>query len=49
MVALGLTAFVFALAIRNRFYSGQTQSTWLVGDQLLHGWPLVLVNLVFYG
>lgn len=49
VVALCLTALVLALTIRHRIYSGQTQSTWLVGDHLLRGWPLVSVNLVLYG
>jgi len=49
-VALGLTAFVFTTAIRGKPHPGQSHSGWLVPmDFFLHGWPLISVNLFFYG
>jgi hypothetical protein len=46
-VALGLTAFVFALTI---LHWGHTKSGWLFSAGfVLHGWPLIAVNVFFYG
>jgi hypothetical protein len=46
-VALGLTAFVFALAV---LHWGHTKSGWLLSLGFVpHGWPQVAVNVVFYG
>ena len=50
IVAAGLTAFVLALAIRGELHLGQTESGWLLPlDFVLHGWPLIAVNVAFYG
>jgi hypothetical protein len=47
--ALGLTAFVFILAIRGPFHLGHTSSGSLLPiDSLVHGRALVAANLVFY-
>lgn len=47
-MALGLTAFVLALAIRRRLHF-HTETGWLLPlDFLLHGWPLIAVNALFY-
>lgn len=44
-MALGLTAFVFALKI---LHWGHTQTGWLLPlDFVLHGWPLIAVNVAF--
>jgi hypothetical protein len=48
-IALGLTAFVFALAVRDVLLVGHRRGLLLPLDFLLHGWPLVAANLVFYG
>jgi hypothetical protein len=46
-VALGLTAFVFALTI---LHWGHTKSGWLfTAGFALHGWLLMAVNVFFYG
>lgn len=47
-VAAGLTAFVFALAVREALHLRHTRGWLLPLDFVLHGWPLVAVN-VFYG
>lgn len=46
--ALGLTALVFALAIHS-LYSTRAESGWFLGAPLLHGWPLIAVNVFIYG
>jgi len=49
-VAAGLTAFLLALAIRGGLHLGHMESGWLLPlDFVLHGWPLVAVNVAFYG
>lgn len=49
-MALGLTAFVFTMAIRGVLHPGHSQSRWLVPmDVFYHGGPLVAVNVFFYG
>jgi hypothetical protein len=46
-VALGLTAFVFALAV---LHWGHTKSGWLLWLGFVpQGWPQIAVNVVFYG
>lgn len=47
--ALGLTAFVFTLAIRGILHLGHAQSGSLLPiDFLLHGWALVAANVALY-
>lgn len=49
-VAVGLTTFVFALALRGGLHLGHTESGWLLPlDLVLHGWLLIAVNVAFYG
>jgi hypothetical protein len=49
-MAAGLTAFVLALAIRGGLHLGHTESGWLLPlDFVLRGWPLIAVNVAFYG
>ncbi len=49
-VAVGLTAFVLVQAVRGVLNLGNTPSGWLVPwGSLLDGWPLVAVNVFFYG
>ena len=48
-VAAGLTAFVFVLDIRNILRLGHARGWLLPLDFVLHGWSLVVVNVVFYG
>jgi hypothetical protein len=45
---VGLTAFVFVLAIRGGLQQSHTSSGWLL-DFVLHGWPLIVANVLFYG
>jgi hypothetical protein len=49
-VAVGLTAFVFTLAVRDVFHRAHKRG-WLLQplDFALRGWPLVAANVVFYG
>ncbi len=48
-VALGLTAFVFALAIRGGLHLGRTASgSLLPWDFLLHGRALIAANIALY-
>ena len=48
-VALGLTAFVFALAIRGGLHLGRTESGSLLPfDFVLHGRALIAANVAFY-
>ena len=50
VVALGLTAYVFALAVKGTLHLGRTASGWLLPlDFLLHGWALQAANIAFYG
>jgi hypothetical protein len=49
-VAVGLTAFVFTLAVLDLFHPADTRGWPLQSlDSALHGWPLVAANVVFYG
>jgi hypothetical protein len=48
-VAVGLTALVFGLAIRDLFHPKNTRALLLPLDFLLHGWTVVAANIVFYG
>jgi len=48
-VAVGLTAFVFALAVRDGLHLGHTRGWLLPLDFVLHGWPLIAANVAFYG
>lgn len=47
MLALGLTALVLVQDIRG-LRPGHTQSGWFLGAPLLHGWPLIAVNVFIY-
>jgi hypothetical protein len=46
--ALGLTAFVFAQDIR-WLHRNHTEPGWFIGTPLLHGWPLIAVNVFICG
>ncbi len=46
--ALGLTALVFALAI-HRPHPTHAESEWFLGAPLLHGRPLLALNVLIYG
>jgi len=47
---VGLTAFFFFLAIWFGSHAGHARSGWLLPlDFALHGWSLIIANLVFYG
>ena len=46
-LALGLTALVFVQEIRG-LGRGHTESWWFLGAPLLHGWPLIAVNVFIY-
>jgi hypothetical protein len=49
IVALGLTAFVFALAIRGGLHLGRTETgSLLPWDFLLHGCALIAANVALY-
>jgi hypothetical protein len=49
VAALGITAFVFTLAIRRTLHLGHTQSGSLLPiDFLLHGWALIAANIALY-
>ena len=48
-VAVGLTALVFALAIRDVLHLGHRRGWLLPLGLLLHGWLLLGANVVFYG
>jgi len=49
-VAVGLTAFVLAQAIRDVLNLGNTPSGWLFPvDFVFHGWALIALNVLFYG
>jgi hypothetical protein len=48
-VAAGLTALVFALAVRDVLHLGHKRGRLLPLDFTLHGWPLVAANVLFYG
>jgi len=45
--ALGLTVLVFAQAIRG-LHPSHTESGWFLGAPVLHGWPLIAVNILIY-
>ena len=47
-MAVGLTAFVFALAVRDILLSTHRRGLLFPVDFLLHGWPLVIANVAFY-
>lgn len=45
-----ITAYAFVLAIRGGLHPGHSRSSWLMpASPILYGWPLVLVNILFYG
>ena len=47
---MGLTAFVFVLAIWFGLHPSHARSAWLLPlDFMLHGWSLIVANVVFYG
>jgi len=46
--ALGLTALVFVQAVRG-LHPNHTVPKWFLGAPLLHGWPLLAVNVFIYG
>jgi prepilin signal peptidase PulO-like enzyme (type II secretory pathway) len=48
-VVLVVTVFLFLLAVRDGLRPGRSPSPWLLplGD-VLHGWPLIAVNVAFY-
>jgi hypothetical protein len=47
-VGVGATGYVFALAVRETLRR-RAESGWLVPlDFVLHGWPLIAVNVAFY-
>jgi hypothetical protein len=48
-VAIVLTAYLFALAVRGERYPVHAKHRWLSFDDVLHGWSLVAVNLAIYG
>jgi hypothetical protein len=48
-VAAGLTALVFALAIRDELHRSHGKPLWPLLDGLLHGWLAIAVNVAFYG
>ncbi len=48
-VAVGLTAFVFALAVRDAFHPKNARGLLVPLDFVLHGWPLIAANVAFYG
>src|SRR5271170_3133066 len=48
-VAVGLTACVFALAVRDVLLRSHRRSLLIPRDSWLHGWPLVAANVLFYG
>ena len=48
-MAVGLTAWVFALAVRDVLRLSHRRGLLLPVDFLLHGWPLIAVNIVLYG
>jgi hypothetical protein len=46
-VALGLTALLFAVSIRDELRPSSTEPAWLLG--VPHGWLGITVNVAFYG
>lgn len=48
-VAVVLTAYVFALAVRDLVHLHHTRGWLLPLDFVVHGWPLVAANVIFYG
>jgi len=46
-VALGLTAYVFALSVRDEVHPAHTKPTSLFGAP--HGWLAIVVSIAFYG
>src|SRR5277367_3309102 len=48
-VAVGLTACVLALALRDVVLSSHRRGLLLPLDFWLHGWPLIAANVIFYG
>lgn len=47
-MGVGLTAFVFALAIRDALHPRHTRGLLLSWFFSLHGWPLIGVNVALY-
>ena len=48
-MAVGLTACVLALALRDVLLSSHRRGLLLPLDFWLHGWPLIAANVIFYG
>ena len=48
-VAVGLSALAFVLAVRDVLHLGHKPGSLLPLDFVLHGWPLVAANVLFYG
>jgi hypothetical protein len=48
-VAVGLTACVLALAVRDILLRSHRRGLPIPLDSWLHGWPLVAANVLFYG
>ncbi|HKO18049.1 MAG TPA: hypothetical protein VJU82_04100 [Acidobacteriaceae bacterium] len=45
-----MTAVVLVLAVRGEFGHQHARSGWLLPlDFILHGWPLIVANVAFYG
>ena len=49
LFALIVTAYILWLAVHGPLHLGHTESGWLLPlDSLLHGWPLIAVNVALY-
>jgi hypothetical protein len=48
-MAVGLTAFLFALSIKDELHGSRVKPLWPLFDGLLHGWLIVAINVAFYG
>jgi hypothetical protein len=48
-LAVGLTAYVFALSVRDELYPAHTDFTWLFSNGAPHGWLAIAANVAFYG
>lgn len=48
-MAVGLTAYVFALSIRDELHPAHTKSTWPLLDGLPHSGLAIAANVAFYG
>lgn len=47
-MALALTGFVFALAVREIIHASDSKSGWLFSSAVLHGWPSIALSAFFY-